>query len=51
MLISGLYFIAVRCGDTKSTGFQAGPYFPNFPYFLTAALLKLQNPKKALIFW
>jgi hypothetical protein len=21
------------------TGFQAGPYFPNFPYFLTAALI------------
>jgi hypothetical protein len=25
---------------TKS-GFQAGPYFPNFPYFLTAALIFL----------
>jgi len=22
-----------------NTGFQAGPYFPNFPYFLTAALI------------
>jgi hypothetical protein len=22
-------------------GFQAGPYFPNFPYFLTAALIFL----------
>jgi hypothetical protein len=22
-----------------TTGFQAGPYFPNFPYFLTAALI------------
>ena len=31
----------------ESAGFQAGPYFPNFPYFLTAALILLIKASKS----
>ena len=36
------------------TGFQAGPYFPNFPYFWTAALIfliKASQSQKSSNFW
>ena len=31
----------------RTSGFQAGPYFPNFPYFLTAALIFLIKASKS----
>jgi hypothetical protein len=33
--------------ESLNTGFQAGPYFPNFPYFLTAALIFLITASKS----
>lgn len=35
------------CIYTTTAGFQAGPYFPNFPYFLTAALIFLIKASKS----
>ena len=32
----------------ESAGFQVGPYFPNFPYFLTAALKRIQDTNERL---
>ena len=31
----------------RSVGFQAGPYFPNFPYFFRAALIFLIKASKS----
>ena len=33
--------------DLSTAGFQAGPYFPNFPYFFTAALIFLIKASKS----
>jgi hypothetical protein len=44
--LSILYIVNKR-HDITEPGFQAGPYFPNFPYFFTAALTFLIKASKS----
>ena len=42
--------LAIQTGNClflSLTGFQVGPYFPNFPYFLTATLIFLIKASKS----